>query len=117
MVLINTLPDIVFIITKIGINILFILDKENENEHWTIICILVFLSGINAYYNLHYQNRINKTLSLLNNILCLITFLSFLCLFIGKLFKSFGFSGSIYIFLCCPVIIIIFQLTNKKNDL
>ena len=55
---INTLPDIVFIITKIGINILFILDKENENEHWTIICILVFLSGINAYYNLHYQNRI-----------------------------------------------------------
>jgi hypothetical protein len=36
---INTLPDIVFIITKIGINILFILDKENKDELWTIICI------------------------------------------------------------------------------
>ena len=113
----NTLPDIVFIITKIGINILFILDKENEDEHWTILSILVLLSGINAFYNLYYQNRVNKTLSLLNNILCLITFVSFLCLFIGKFFKSFGFSGSIYLFSCCPTIIFIFLLTNKINDL
>ena len=50
----NTLPDIVFIITKIGINILFILDKKIEDEHWTIICILLLLSGTNAYYNLFY---------------------------------------------------------------
>ena len=114
---INTFPDIVFIITKIGINILFILDKENENEHWTIICILVLLSGTNAYYSLNYQNRINKTLSILNNIFCLILFSSFYSLFIGKLLKSYGFSGSIYIFLCFPIIIIIFRLTNKINDL
>ena len=113
----NTLPDITFIITKIVTNIIFILDKENENEHWAIISILVLLNGINAYYNLHYQNRANKTLNSLNIILCQITFASFLCLFIGKFFKSFGFSGSIYLFSCCPIIIIIFLITNKKNDL
>ena len=113
----NILPDIVFILIKIGINILFILDKENEDEHWIILSILVLFSGTNAYYNLYYQNRVNKTLSLLNNILCLITFASFLTLFIGQLFKSFGFSGSIYLFSCFPVIIFIFLLTNKINDL
>jgi hypothetical protein len=62
----NILPDIVFILIKIGINILFILDKENEDEHWIILSILVLFSGTNAYYNLYYHNRINKTFSLLN---------------------------------------------------
>ena len=96
---------------------MFILDKEDENEHWAIISILVLLSGINAYYTIYYQNRLNKALSLLNNILCIITFASFLCLFIGKLFKSLGYSGSIYLFSCFPIIIFVFLLTNKKNDL
>ena len=106
----NSYPDIVFLFTKIGINLIFILDKGNENDHWEVLFFLVLLSGINAYYSLFYQNRLNKTLALLNEIFCLILFLAFLSLLIGNIFKniSIGFNGSIYIFFIGIIFIIIF---------
>ena len=49
----NSFPDLIFIMTKICINILFIIDKEQENEHWAILfffninywhkCLLLFI--------------------------------------------------------------------------
>ena len=113
----NTFPDVVLVFTKIGINILFVSDKGKENEHWSIIFILILFTGTNAYYNLYYQHKTNKTLVLLNNIFCLITLSSFICLFIGKLFKSLEFNGSIYLFFSSIVIIIIFVFIFKNDEI
>lgn len=107
---VNSYPDIVFLLTKIGINLIFIFDKGNENDHWVVLFFGVLLSGINSYYSLFYQNRLNKTLALLNKIFCLILLLAFLSLLIGNIFKnlSIGFNGSICIFLIGILFIILF---------
>jgi hypothetical protein len=113
----NTLPDTIFALTKISINILFISDKGKENEHWAVLFFLISFTGINAYYNLYYQNRTNTALTKLNNILCLVTFAAYISLFVGKLFKSIGFTGSIYLFFSGFVIIIVFSFLYKKNEI
>ena len=106
----NSYSDIIFLFTKILINLIFILDKGNENDHWSILFFTVVLSGINAYYSLFYQNRLNKTLALLNKMFSLILLLANLSLLIGKIFKiiNIGFNGSIYIFFIGIIFIIIF---------
>ena len=107
----NSYPDIVFLFTKIAINLIFILDIGNESDHLPILFFTVVLSGINAYYSLLYQNRLNKTLALLN-IFSLILLLAYLSLLLGKIFKmiNIGFNGSIYIFFIGIIFIIIFIL-------
>ena len=57
--------------TKISKTILFISDKGLESEHWAMLSFLVFVTGINAYFILSYQNRHNKILMQVNNFLCL----------------------------------------------
>ena len=106
----NSYPDIVFLFTKIGINLIFVLDKGNENDHWEVLFFTVLLSGINAYYSLFYQNRLNKILALLSKVFCLILFLAYLSLLLGKIFKkiNIGFNGSIYFFCIGIIFIIIF---------
>ena len=113
----NTFPDFFFTITKIFINIIFISDKEIESEHWLILFFLILLTGMNAHYTLYYQNRANKSLTLLSNIFCLITFLAYISLFVGKLFKSLEFTGAIYLFFCSIVIIIIFIFIFKNDEI
>ena len=113
----NSLPDTIFALTKISINILFISDKGKENEHWAVLFFLISFTGINAYYNLYYQNRTNTSLAKLNNILCLVTFAAYITLFIGKLFKSIGFTGSIYLFFSGFIIIIVFSFLYKKDEI
>jgi len=113
----NSLPDTIFAFTKISINILFISDKGKENEHWAVLFFLISFTGINAYYNLYYQNRTNTALTKLNNILCLVTFAAYLCLFIGKLFKSIGFTGSIYLFFSGFIIIVVFSFLYKNDEI
>ena len=106
----NSYPDIVFFFTKIGIILIFILDKEDENDHWAVLFFSVLLSGINAYYSLFYQNRLNRTLALLNKIFCLILLFAYLSLLIGKILNriNIGFNGTIYIFFIGILFIIIF---------
>ena len=106
----NTFPDIVFLFTKIGINLIFILDKGKENNHWAILFFSILLSGINAYYSYFYQNRLNKTLALFSKTFCLILLLAYLSLLIGKILKNIniGFNGTIYIFFIGIIFIIIF---------
>ena len=61
----NSLPDTIFIFTKIIINILFILPNVNESGQWVILFISILCSGVNANYYLSSQNRINKVLCIL----------------------------------------------------
>ena len=114
----NSFPDTIFIITRIAINLLFILDKGLESEHWAILFFLILFTGTNAYYNLYYQNKANKTINLLNNIFCLVIVSAYVALFIGKVFKELEFSGSIYLFFISVIIIIlyIFFYKNKEID-
>ena len=113
----NPLPDIIFIITKIGVNIIFISDKGTENEHWAVLFILILFTGTNAYYNLYYQNRVNKILTLLNNIFCLITVLAYVSLLIGKIFIILEISGLIYLFFSSIIIIIVFIFIYKNDKI
>ena len=68
----NSIPDIIFLFTKIITIILFINDSKTESEHWTILIILLIVSGFNAYTNIFFKNRLNQTLMLLNIIFSLI---------------------------------------------
>ena len=112
----NSFPDTIFIITKIGLNLLFYFNKENENEQWTVLFFSILFSGVNAYYNFYYQNKVNKTLTILNNILSLTLVSGFLSLLIGKMLQKIKFTGSIYLFLISIIIIYvnIFFFQNKE---
>ena len=111
----NSLPDIIFLFTKMIIITIFILDKGEESEHWAIVSFLVFITGINAYCTVFYKNRQNKILLSLNNFFSLVLFSGFLILFISKVFKFLGFNGSIFLFFSCVVLIIIFIILYKNN--
>ena len=37
----NSLPDTIFALTKISVNILFISDKGKENEHWAVLFFFI----------------------------------------------------------------------------
>ena len=84
---INSILDINLLCTKIIIILLFILDKQEESEHWALLFLLMILTGFNAYINIYYKNRLNLLLMLLNIIFSLLLFFGFFTLFIGKIFK------------------------------
>ena len=114
----NSFPDIVFLFTKIGINLIFTLDKGVPGEHWAIFFFLILFSGTNAYYTIFFQNRINKSLILLNQFLSLLLLYTFFSLFIGSIIiKFFDFNGSLYLFLIGILIIFIFLLFQKIKNI
>ena len=113
----NSIPDISFSFTKIIINILFVLCKKFENESWITIFLLLFVTGLNAYINLFYSNRINKSLSLFSITLSLITFNGYFTLFFGKILNLLNFNGSIYFYLLSSFITIIFIVYYKKKHI
>ena len=55
----DSLPDNILLFTKIGLNLIFILDKNNENNFWVILFFSILFTSINAFYTLYYQNRVN----------------------------------------------------------
>ena len=112
----NSFPDVVFLIVKILVISLFSLDKGVESEHWTIIIFLIFITGINTYYTLFYQNRKNDILLNLNNIFCLILFTGYLILLIGKAVKYWNFNGSIFLLASLVIIIFIFFIFHKSYN-
>ena len=112
----NSLPDNVFLITKIELNLLFLLDKNNENNQWIILFFAILFTSTNAYYTLYYQNRVNKILKLLNNIFSLILVSAFLSLLIGKMFIQLEFSGAIYLFFSFIFIIILYIIFYKNKE-
>ena len=110
----NTIPDISFSLTKIIINILFVLGKRIENTPWIIILLMLLVTGANAYTNFFYANRLNKKLALLSIILSLITFNGYFTLLVGIIFKSFNFNGSIYFYILISIITIFIIFYLKK---
>ena len=113
----NCIPDVVLLLTKIIVIVLFILDDGKEDEHWAVLFFLILATGINTFCNFYYQNRQNKKLNYLNNILCLMPFLGFTSLLIGKIFKYLGFNGSIFLFFSWIVFGVLFILFYKKKDM
>ena len=111
----NTISDIYFLLCKIIIIILFLFDKQKENEHWGIIIFLSLLTGINAYCNIFIQNYTNIIIKRFNNFLCLSLFWSFFTLFIQKIFQNFGFDGGIYLFFLGILLIILFCFYYSEN--
>ena len=112
----NSFPDVVFLIVKILVISFFSLVKGVESEHWTIIIFLIFITGINTYYTLFYQNRKNDILLNLNNIFCLILFTGYLILLIGKAVKYWNFNGSIFLLASLVIIIFIFFIFHKSYN-
>ena len=106
----NCYPDLSLLITKIAIIILFILDDGVEDEHWAVLFFLILFTGTNTFFAFHYQNRYNKKLNFLNNVLSLLPFLGFLSLLIGKIFKNLGFNGAIFLFFSWIIFGILFIL-------
>ena len=113
----DSFPDIVFMFTKTFIILLFISDKGLESEHWAMISFLVFITGLNAYYTLLYQNRQNKILMHMSNIFSLITFFGYLTLFFGKIFRTIEFNGLLYLFIFDIIIIIIYHYSYKRKEI
>ena len=114
---IDTLPDIVFLFTKMGFNIIFTSDKNNEENHWLILFFLFCFSGINAYFSLYYHHRANSILKILNRSLSLILFLSTTSIIIGKVFNYSGFNGLIFWFLLNNVLIILYIIFYKRKSI
>jgi len=113
----SPVPDISLLFTKIAIILLFILDNNDEKEHWAILFFLISFTGINLYINIKYSHRLNKILSKLTIIFALITFIGFFTLFIGKVFKSLEYNGSIFLFFILIILILFFVLCFKSNNL
>ena len=113
----NSIPDIIFLFTKIIIIVLFVLDKQDEKEHWAILFILLLITGFNAYINLYFKNRLNIKLMLLNIIFSLILFFGFFNLYIGKILQFLGFNGSFYSFILEIICILAFILLYKNKEI
>jgi len=113
----SPIPDISLLFTKIEIILLFILDHEEEREHWAILFFLMSFTGINLFINIKYSHRLNKILSQLTIIFALIAFIGFFTLFIGKVFKSLEFNGSIFLFFILIILILFFVFLFKSKNL
>ena len=113
----SPVPDISLLYTKIAIILLFILDHEDEREHWAILFFLMLFTGINLYINIKYSHRLNKILSKLTIIFALIVFIGFFTLFIGKVFKSLEYNGSIFLFFILIVLILFFVFLFKSKNI
>ena len=110
-------PDIIFLFCKIIINIIFLFDKESMSEHWPILFILCLITGFNAYCIFFLQNYENKIIKKFNNFYSLLLFWGFLCLFITNIFKSWDFSGGLYLFIFGLFLIVIYCVFYSKTYL
>ena len=112
----NCFPDIMLLFTKIVVITLFILDNGSEEEHWAILFFLILITGVNVLCNYKYQNRLNKKLVYINNIFCLMPFLGFCSLFIGKILSFLDFNGAIFLFFFFIFLIVLYiTFYSKKN--
>jgi hypothetical protein len=101
----NSNPDKSLLFTKIIVIIMFIIDKpEDKRARWITLLILMSITGVNAYLNIHKIIRINRLLSLLNIIFSLTTFIVYSILFVGNIFKFLGYNGSVFLFFIAEII-------------
>lgn len=108
-------PELIFLLCKIIIIIIFVFDKENEEEHWGILFILCLITGSNAYAVLFLQNYENIIIKKFNNFYSLFLFWGFTCLLILKIFKSWEIGGGLYLFVLGLILILIYSLYYTKT--
>ena len=95
---IHSLNDVILLLTKIILYILFIA-LRNEKDTYAILIVCNLVSGFNFYSLSYYQGYSNQNLAFSNIYLSLILFWGFLCLFIGKIIKDLiVFNGTLYLF-------------------
>ena len=116
---IHSLNDVIFLFTKIILNILFTCFKNNSDEYvFLILCN--FTCWINYYCVSIYQGYSNKHLAFANIYLALVLLWGFLCLLFGNLIKSLiAFNGVSYLFIIGAILIFMntYYKSKLKNDL
>ena len=112
----NSYPDVLFMFTKIVIILMLKPSKGSEIAQWNKIFFSIIVLGANTYYTITNHNRKNKALKLLNNIMSLITFIGYVTLFIGKIFKYFFFDGLLYLFIIDIILFCIYIYYYKKGE-
>ena len=116
---IHSLNDVIFLITKIILNIINIVLK-NESDEYIFLILCNFTAMINYYCVTIYQGYSNKNLAFANIYLALVLLWGFFCLLISKLIKSLIlFNGTSYLFFIGVILIFIktYYKTKLKNDL
>ena len=113
----NSIPETGFILTKICVNTLFILINEDEENQPIALFFVILFTGLNAYLSLKFQNKPNKILSLLNNILSFLLFASFVSLAMGKMLSKLQTTGLIYFYFSSIIIIFLFFLFYKNREI
>ena len=113
---IHSLTDVIFLFTKIVMNILFIFFR-NVNDNYPLIILSIITSGINFYFLSIYQGYSNKNIFFINNFLALSLLWGFISLFLGKILNSLiGFNGTSYLFLISIILILIYVFYKSKHD-
>ena len=110
----HSLTDVVFLFTKIVMNIVFIFYKIS-NDNYPLLLINILFSGINVYYLSIYQGYSDKNLFFVNIFLASILLWGFICLFIGKIFILIGFNGTSYLF-GIGIVLIFIYVYYKTNQ-
>ena len=116
---IHSLNDVIFLFTKIILNILVTILK-NESDVYIFLILCNFVSWINYYCVSIYQGYSNKNLAFANIYLSLVLLWGFLCLLIGNIIKSLiSFNGTSYLFIIGVVLIFIntYYKTKLKQEL
>jgi len=113
----SSISDIIFLINKIIVIIIFEFDKGEEKEHWGILFVICLISGINAYATIFLQNYENSIIKKFHYFYSLFYFWGFLCLLIGKIFITWNFEGAFFLFILGLILIIIYCLFYTKTYL
>ena len=113
---IHSLSDIVLLLTKILMNLSFLLLK-NEEDNFPLLILFIIFTGINVYCLVFYQEYSNKNLFFINVFLSITLFWGFCCLFFGKIFNQFEFKGAYYLFFFGILFILICLIFKPKTDM
>ena len=113
---IHSLTDVIFLFTKIMMNIIFLFARNSEDKYPLLIVSILF-TGINLYCLLIYQGHSNKNLFLINNILASILLWGFVCLFLSNIFHDLiGFNGAGYLYFIGIILIILYVVYKEKQE-
>ena len=111
----NSIPDLFLFINKIAFIILFAFFKTNESSHWLFIFFLLILTFANTWSVFYYNYFEDVSLKKLNQCLCLINLWNIICLFIGKIFQSWNYNGSLHLFLFGIILIVLVFIFYKEK--
>ena len=111
----TAIPDLIFLLCKVITNLTFGFDHEKEYEHWGILFITCFISGLNVYCNFYLQKHENKIIQKFHDFYSLFLFWGFFCLLFCNIFRSLEFKGGFYLFLIGLILIIIYCFFYTKT--